>query len=66
MVAWKTMFRMGLMYCSKFFYNFRMSAQGRRHTRYQAAILRGSQILLIRHQEHQGGRSYWLLPGAGH
>ena len=35
------------------------------HTRYQAAIMRGSDILLIRHQEHQGGRTYWLLPGGG-
>ncbi len=36
-----------------------------RHTRYQAAIMIGSQLLLIRHEEHQGGRTYWLLPGAG-
>lgn len=32
--------------------------------RYQAAILRERQILLIQHREH-GGRSYWLLPGGG-
>jgi 8-oxo-dGTP diphosphatase len=31
--------------------------------RYQAAILRGSSILLVLHREHNGGRSYWLLPG---
>jgi 8-oxo-dGTP pyrophosphatase MutT (NUDIX family) len=36
-----------------------------RHTRYQAAIVRGSEILLIKHREHAGGRSYWVLPGGG-
>ena len=36
-----------------------------RHTRYQAAIMTGSQILLIRHEEHQSERTYWLLPGGG-
>lgn len=36
-----------------------------RHTRYQAAIMVGSQILLIRHEEHNRGRTYWLLPGGG-
>lgn len=36
-----------------------------RHTRYQAAILRGAEILLIRHREHTDGRSYWVLPGGG-
>ena len=36
-----------------------------RHTRYQGAIMRGSQILLIRHEDHQGARTYWLLPGGG-
>ncbi len=36
-----------------------------RHTRYQAAIMIGSQILLIRHEEHNHGRTYWLLPGGG-
>jgi 8-oxo-dGTP pyrophosphatase MutT (NUDIX family) len=36
-----------------------------RHTRYQAAIMVGSQILLIRHEEYQDGRTYWLLPGGG-
>ena len=36
-----------------------------RHTRYQAAIMIGSQILLIRHEEHHHGRTYWLLPGGG-
>ena len=34
-----------------------------RNTRYQAAILRGSEILLIKHREHADGRSYWVLPG---
>ena len=36
-----------------------------RNTRYQAAILRGTEILLIRHREHADGRSYWVLPGGG-
>ena len=36
-----------------------------RTTRYQAAILRGTEILLIRHREHAGGRSYWVIPGGG-
>src|SRR5437660_554305 len=36
-----------------------------RDCRYQAAIVRGDQILLVRHREHSGGRSYWLLPGGG-
>jgi ADP-ribose pyrophosphatase YjhB (NUDIX family) len=34
-------------------------------TRYQAAILRGRHILLIRHREHESGRTYWPLPGGG-
>ena len=36
-----------------------------RTTRYQAAIMRGEEILLIKHQEHNHGRAYWLLPGGG-
>lgn len=36
-----------------------------RVVRYQAAIVRGQELLLIRHQEHESGRSYWLLPGGG-
>ena len=36
-----------------------------RKTRYQAAILRGDQILMIRHREHADGRTYWVLPGGG-
>lgn len=36
-----------------------------RTTRYQAAILRDEDILLIKHQEHSNGRAYWLLPGGG-
>lgn len=36
-----------------------------RTTRYQAAIMRGAEILLIRHREHAGGRSYWVIPGGG-
>ena len=36
-----------------------------RTIRYQGAILRDDQILLIRHQEHASGRSYWVIPGGG-
>ena len=36
-----------------------------RSTRYQAAILRGDEILLIKHREHAEGRAYWVLPGGG-
>ena len=36
-----------------------------RTTRYQAAIMRDHEILLIKHQEHHKGRAYWLLPGGG-
>ena len=34
-------------------------------TRYQAAIMHNEEILLIKHQEHQNGRAYWVLPGGG-
>jgi 8-oxo-dGTP pyrophosphatase MutT (NUDIX family) len=37
----------------------------KRKIRYQAAILRERRILLIQHREHDGNRSYWLLPGGG-
>ena len=36
-----------------------------RSTRYQGAIIRDHQILLIKQTEHASGRSYWLLPGGG-
>ena len=37
-----------------------------RYTRYQGAIVRGDEILLIRHAEHGvNGRSYWVVPGGG-
>ncbi len=36
-----------------------------RETRYQGAIVRNHQILLIQHREHESGRSYWILPGGG-
>jgi 8-oxo-dGTP diphosphatase len=36
-----------------------------RHTRYQGAILRDHHLLLIRHQHHEDGRTYWLVPGGG-
>ena len=32
-------------------------------TRYQGAIIRDHQLLLIKQTEHASGRSYWLLPG---
>lgn len=37
----------------------------KRDTRYQGAIIQNDQILLIRHREHETGRSYWILPGGG-
>jgi ADP-ribose pyrophosphatase YjhB (NUDIX family) len=36
-----------------------------RHTRYQALIVRDDSVLLIRHQMHRTGRSYWVIPGGG-
>lgn len=36
-----------------------------RHTRYQGAIIEDDHILLIRHQEHRSGRTYWVIPGGG-
>ena len=36
-----------------------------RTIRCQGAILRGPLLLLIRHQRHADGSSYWLLPGGG-
>jgi len=36
-----------------------------RNTRYQGAIVRDHHILLIRHREHNTGRSYWVFPGGG-
>jgi 8-oxo-dGTP pyrophosphatase MutT (NUDIX family) len=36
-----------------------------RDTRYQGAIVRDHHLLLIRHQHHAGGRTYWLVPGGG-
>lgn len=36
-----------------------------RKTRYQGAIIKNDRILLVRHQEHEGGRSYWVFPGGG-
>jgi len=32
-------------------------------TRYQGAIVKDHHILLIKHQEHVSGYSYWVLPG---
>jgi len=36
-----------------------------RHTRYQGAIIDNHSILLIRHQHHSTGRTYWVIPGGG-
>lgn len=36
-----------------------------RHIRYQGAIVKDNKILLIRHTEHESGRSYWVIPGGG-
>ena len=36
-----------------------------RHTRYQGAIVQDGKMLLIRHTEHESGRSYWVIPGGG-
>ncbi len=36
-----------------------------RQTRYQGAILQDDKMLLIRHTEHESGRSYWVIPGGG-
>ena len=33
--------------------------------RYQGAIMRGDEILLIQHREHATGRVYWIIPGGG-
>ena len=35
------------------------------HTRYQGAIIKDDKILLIKHTEHESGRSYWVIPGGG-
>jgi 8-oxo-dGTP pyrophosphatase MutT (NUDIX family) len=37
----------------------------KRTIRCQGAIMRGPLLLLIRHQRHRDGSSYWLLPGGG-
>jgi ADP-ribose pyrophosphatase YjhB (NUDIX family) len=36
-----------------------------RDIRYQGAIVRDHQMLLIRHQDHATGRSCWVVPGGG-
>ena len=36
-----------------------------RHTRYEGAIIRDHELLLIRHQHYESGRTYWLFPGGG-
>jgi len=42
-----------------------MNSLYKRTIRCQGAILRGDHLLLIRHQRHADGSSYWLLPGGG-
>lgn len=37
----------------------------KREVRYQGAIIEKHHILLIKHTEHSGGRSYWVIPGGG-
>lgn len=36
-----------------------------RSIRYQGAIIKDDQLLLIQHREHACGRSYWVIPGGG-
>jgi 8-oxo-dGTP pyrophosphatase MutT (NUDIX family) len=36
-----------------------------RHTRYQGLIVENDRVLLIKHREHETGRSYWIIPGGG-
>jgi 8-oxo-dGTP diphosphatase len=36
-----------------------------RHTRYQGAVLRGSEMLLLAIREHGTGREFWVIPGGG-
>jgi 8-oxo-dGTP pyrophosphatase MutT (NUDIX family) len=36
-----------------------------RIVRYQGAIIHNHQLLLIKHQEHNAGRGYWVIPGGG-
>jgi 8-oxo-dGTP diphosphatase len=36
-----------------------------RDIRYQGAIVKDECVLLIRHREHESGRSYWVFPGGG-
>jgi ADP-ribose pyrophosphatase YjhB (NUDIX family) len=36
-----------------------------RRIRYQGAIVQDDKILLIKHTEHESGRSYWVIPGGG-
>ena len=37
----------------------------KREVRYQGAIIENHHMLLIKHTEHGGGRSYWVIPGGG-
>lgn len=36
-----------------------------REIRYQGAIVRDDHVLLIKHTNHDDGKSYWLVPGGG-
>jgi ADP-ribose pyrophosphatase YjhB (NUDIX family) len=42
-----------------------MDASSLRDVRYQGAILQDDCILLIRHEEFNSGRNYWVIPGGG-
>jgi 8-oxo-dGTP pyrophosphatase MutT (NUDIX family) len=37
----------------------------KRHTRYQAAIIKDDHILLVKNQNMRTGEAYWLIPGGG-
>ncbi len=37
----------------------------KRDIRFQGAIVKDGRVLLIRHAEHDNGRTYWLFPGGG-
>ncbi len=37
----------------------------KREIRYQGAVVRDGQLLLIQHTHHETGRAVWVLPGGG-
>ena len=42
-----------------------MSTIPKRDVRYQGAVIRDDELLLIKHHEHSTGHFYWVLPGGG-